>query len=78
MKRLRLLATPMVTCAGALLAAGPDSYPTWARSVLIGALLVGAALGIPAVPPVTIAAAKRDLPEAASAIEEAASGPVDG
>lgn len=78
MKKARVVLAGLVTVAGVLLATDQDSYPHWVRGGVVGVLVLGAALGIPAAPAITIAAAKRDLPAAASVIEQARNDAANG
>ena len=60
MRKLRYYVAPVVAIAGAILAADQDTFPHWVRGAAVGAVVLGAALGIPAVAPLTGRAAESD------------------
>lgn len=78
MKKVRWIGAVLVPLAAAVLAYDQDTVPRPVRALAVGILGMAGVLGIPAIPPVGIAATKRDLPEARAAMEQAAGGPPTG
>lgn len=78
MKKVRWIGAVLVPLAAAVLAYDQDTVPRPVRALAVGILGMAGVLGIPAIPSVTIAATKRDLPDAAPAIDQAANGRASG